>query len=204
MDSLDSARFPRLASYLSFLPEGLASYPECQAKGALVRAVVDCEPLSDVPEGALPAPIRSLINTPPTNSQWVHDTVYFGAMLALADYRHMDEARFTEWLHEINRRVFKSQVYRMLLSLTSPGVLLTLCSSTWGTMHRGTTLKVIESDKGHGIAELTFPERAYDRPVIQAIEFGVLVALEQSNVKAPAVTLGTVTTTSARFDARWA
>lgn len=52
MIGVDAARFPRLASRLSFLPQGLASHPGRQAKGVLVRAVVDCEPLADVPEGA--------------------------------------------------------------------------------------------------------------------------------------------------------
>jgi hypothetical protein len=168
-----------------------------------VRAIVDCEPLADVPDGALPPEVRRLINTPPTNSAWIPDTVYFGAVLALADYRRMDNARYRGWLREANRRLFQSPVYRVLLSLTSPGVLLTLCSSTWGTMHRGTTLKIVDSGKGVGAAELTFPERAYDRAVIEAIEVGLLVALERSNVKAPAVTTRAITATSARFEAHW-
>ncbi|HCF57191.1 MAG TPA: hypothetical protein DFS52_04225 [Myxococcales bacterium] len=203
MDKVDPARFPRLAAYLRFLPEGLASYPGCQAKGALVRAIIDCEPLADLSDDALPAEVRSLITTPPTNSAWIADAVYFGALLALADYRRMNDARYRAWIHEANWRLFKSPVYRVLLSLTSPGVLLTLCSSTWGTMHRGTTLKVVDSGKGFGVAELTFPERAYDRAVLEAIEVGLLVALEQSNVKAPAVTTAAITTASARFEARW-
>ena len=202
MDNVDSARFPRLAAYLRFLPEGLASYPGCQAKGALVRAILDREPLADVSDDALPAEVRGLITTPPANSAWVSDLVFFGALLALADYRRMDDARYRAWLHEANNRLFKGPVYRALLSLTSPGVMLTLCSSTWSTLHRGTTLKVADSGKGFAVADLTFPERAYDRAVLVAIEVALQVALEQSSVK-PVMATTASTATSARFEARW-
>lgn len=203
MANLDAARFPRLAAYLSFLPQGLGSHPDCQAKGAVVRAVLECHSLDDVPEGALPPEIRSMINTPPLNSQWVPDTVFFGALHAQADYHCMSETHYAEWLREANRRLFKSPVYRMIFSFTSPGMLLTLCSSTWGTMHRGTSLRILASDKTSATAQLTFPERLYDHLSVKAIAAGVLVALEQANIRSPSVSTTEITSTSARLEARW-
>lgn len=203
MVALDSARFPRLAAYVRSLPQGLASHPDSKARGALVRSVVECDPLADVPENALPPEVRGLITTPPLNTQWIPDAVYFGALFALADYRHISEARLDEWLREANQRLFKNPVYRMLISLASPGVLLTLSSSTWGTMHRGTTFKVLSSDKQSGVAELSFPERLYDRNAIKSIGIGIEVALEHANVRSASVTTTAMTSTSARFETRW-
>jgi hypothetical protein len=192
-----------LASYIAGLPNGLASHPECQAKGAMVRSMIR-DPLGGVPPDALPSEISQLIRSPPLNSQWVPDTFFFGALLALADLRKLSERAYLDWVLDSNRALFKSPVYK-LLSLATPSLLLTLGSATWGSTHRGSKLSVegVSTGKG-GLAVLTFPERHFSHPdVITAIQAGVQVALELSNAKNPTLTLAKTTPTSAEFVAKW-
>ncbi len=203
MATLDEARFPRLAEYLAGLPQGLATHPDCQAKGAMVRVLCPASPL--VPETGLPDEIRRLLVTPPLNSEWVQDTHFFGALLALADLHGFDAGRYATWVLEGSRNLFKSPVYKVL-SLASPSMLLSLGGATWGSTHRGTQL-AIEDGPVHGksgAARLTFPERHLTNPdVLTAIRAGLQVALELSNAQGFELRIAEVDATSATFHATW-
>ncbi|MGC4118616.1 MAG: hypothetical protein QM765_29470 [Myxococcales bacterium] len=197
------SRFPRLAAYLSALPQGLASHPECQAKGAMVRQMVS-DPPEGLPTDALPAEIRQVILSPPLNSQWVPDTWFFGALLVFADQRKLSARGYVDWMVDANRKLFKSPVYR-LLSLATPSILLSLGAATWGSTHRGTKLEVHGQTSGKsGSAVLSFPEGHYSHPdVLGAIQAGVQVAIELSNAKNPRLTVARTTPTTAEFTATW-
>lgn len=203
MATLDAARFPRLAQYLDGLPRGLASHPECQAKGAMVRVMCPAPPAT--PETGLPDEVRRLLVTPPLNSEWVQDTHFFGALLALADLQGLDPAGYAAWVLEGNRRLFQSPVYKVL-SLASPSMLLSLGGATWGSTHRGTRLSIEDGPvRGRsGSAVLSFPERYLAHPdVLAAIRAGLQVALELSNARDFDLRVAEAGSTSARFVATW-
>lgn len=198
----DPQLFPRLSAYLARLPEGLASHPRCQAKGAIVRSMISPDPLAGVPMGALPDEIRGVISAPPTNSAWIPDVHFFGALLAVADVRKYDDAQFGAWLLEANQRVFQSPVYKFVMSFTSPGLLLTMCGTIWRAMHKGTILSA-ERGERTATALLEFPDRLYDAQVLETIRIAYVAAFAYSRTPEAKLLVEEATATSARFRAEW-
>lgn len=56
---------PRLERYLAGLPDGLGSYPQCQAKGSVLRSLLEGTALE---RAGLPEPLRRRLDDPPIAS----------------------------------------------------------------------------------------------------------------------------------------
>ena len=67
------------------MPGGLGAYPECQAKGALVRNLLDSVAVPDVLPH-LPAELRALAADPPVGSEWVPEVSFGALLLAISEH----------------------------------------------------------------------------------------------------------------------
>lgn len=128
---MDRAAFPTVAEYLDRLPQGIASYPQCMAKASILCQALKDKPL-DVPAGALPDPLESLIRRPPPLSAWIPETCFHGVMFALQDVyfpgpRGREE--FRRWTYQQASSLLQTTLYRALFFVVSPTRLILL--ATW-------------------------------------------------------------------------
>jgi len=196
-------RFPRLSDYLSSLPAGLDSHPECQAKGSVLRSTLECAQVPPVEEGVLPAPIQAVLRQLPSHSQWLPETVLWGAMFAIADLAGMDEEAYLRWTRVTNAHRFANPVFRFLMSFTSPQMLMDIGASRWGAMHRGTRLTSERTGPQQATVALRFPTALFCELSLRSLGTAFLVALEHSRAKRPQVRLDRFDTSSACFEAQW-
>jgi len=203
LDCIDEARFPRVAEYVSSLPQGLASHPSCQAKGAVLRSILGARPLSTVPADGLPTSVLELMARPPSNSQWIPETLFWSVTFAVADCHGLDAKGHIDWHREVNTDLYRSAVFRFLMSLASPELLLDLGSTRWAAMHRGTRITLKPTGKRSTQLTIDFPDRLFSRLVLEGLISAFVVALEFSRAKSPAVTLVEANATSGLFEATW-
>ncbi len=198
---LDPARFPRLARYLASLPRGLASYPECQAKGAVVRNWTD--DLSELHHRPLPPELLALLTEPPRLSAWYPEVHLWALLQAYADVRGLSDAGFVAWSRDLNTRLLQGPVYRFVAGMLSPSTVLNLSASAFKSFHRGLGFAVAPAEPDGLTVELTFPPRLLDAFCLRGLGTAFEVVLHLGKASKATVDLQTTTETTGRFLVRW-
>ncbi|HEY3445482.1 MAG TPA: hypothetical protein VGK67_03915 [Myxococcales bacterium] len=202
--SFDPKRFARLAAHLEGLPSGLASHPDCKAKGTLVRSFASGVRAEQVRGAGLPEQVEALLLTPPTNSSWVPEVLSWAGIFAVGDLEGLDDAAWAGWVARKNRELYTSAVMRLVMNFTSPTLALALSSAYWGVIHHGSRLQVVDSSGSSARVVLNYPERLFGEPASAALAIAFSVALELSRAHRPVVSLERWTPTQATYEARWA
>ncbi len=193
---------PRLERYLAALPGGLDAFPSALAKGALVRNILEDEPLPELLP-ALPEPLRRLAADPPVGSEWVPEAHFDALLLAVADVRGLTDAELLAWTRKKNLRLFSSPAYRILMMVTSPSQVIRFAGARWANWHRGSTLEL------HGIADdgvrvhLRYPRGLFDGTLLRVYGEAFTAALETARAKQPVVTVVAEQPGLAQYEASW-
>lgn len=199
---LDAGRFPRVAAYLRGLPLGLASYPEATMKASLFRdAIVDRPLTAAVP--FLPAPMVDLIERPPLVSTWVGTVPVQALFLAIADQHRMTDEAFAAWTHRTQKSLLGGRLYRTMMALASPTLLLNGTSVRWGSFHRGSEVEVQQTGPGEARLSVLFPKGLYAPTNLKGFAGGFQAVAELSNAKPVSVTLVEAKPTRGDFLVRW-
>lgn len=155
----------RLKRYLESLPNDLQSYPEAQAKAALLHAHQSYAP---TPTQGLPEALATLLNDLPPVSIWVLDTFWVALGLAHADAHFPgDDAGYI--VDEGNRAkvLMATSTFKMLQLMTSPLMYVRSAPQRWQTFHRGSDLKVLSSESAgaesstSAVLELRYPPNLF-------------------------------------------
>lgn len=192
-----------MATYLAGLPGGLASHPGCLAKGALVRSMVDDRPTLLRRAGELPRELGRLIEDPPLAGEWIPEAHFVALFHAVNDLLDLDEAAVLVRSRSVNRALFESPTYRILMAVLSPASLLRFAGKRWENFHRGTQLEVSGVSDDGVRALLRFPGGLFDTLVLLAYGQAFAAALELSGARAPDVRLERVDAGTAHFRMVW-
>ncbi len=143
---VDAVRYPSLTAYLSRLPDGVDSNPECEAKGSMVRSALEDHDLA--PELAhLPAPIAELVASPPPATRWVPLVHAEGIFHAVCDRFYPTDDAVLEWTYRRTMSMVVSPMYRRLATAAGPGFFLKMGARVHGLLERGTRVAITVDDK---------------------------------------------------------
>jgi hypothetical protein len=195
-------RLPRLERYLAGLPGGLDAHPECLAKGALVRNLLEAEQVAGLLP-SLPEPLRRIAADPPVGSEWIPEVQFGGLLLAVADARGLDDAGLRRWVRDRNRALFQSPAYQLLMTVVSPAQLIRFAGGRWGNWHRGSALAVEGIADDGVLAALRFPPGLFDTVLLQVYAEAFTAALELASARSPRVEVLAETPGLARLRASW-
>ncbi|MGC3998762.1 MAG: hypothetical protein QM767_15425 [Anaeromyxobacter sp.] len=186
------------------LPGGLDAYPECRAKGVLVRALLDEESNRRALE-ALPAgPLLDLVRDPPMAPEWIPEVHFAALFLAAADLRNLSDETAVAQSRQRDTAMFQSPAYRIMLAAATPERLLRMSSARWANFHRGSQLELEGiADDGVRIG-IRFPLGLYDRLLMRAFGQSFAAALELSRAHAPIVEVEEAGLGYVRYRASWA
>lgn len=140
-DSFDHERYPKLTEYLASLPDGLASYPECKAKGTLIKSIIEGQLADDLTDGA-PVELANVIRNPPTFNQWVPATWSDALFYLVVDRKYPTEEAMIDWCYKRTLKMGQSAMYRALVRAAGPKALLKMGAKVHDMFQRGTTLRV--------------------------------------------------------------
>lgn len=158
--------YARLGRYIAQLPEGLASFPECEAKASVHRRVVDYSGLALT---GLPPELQRLIDEPPTHSTWIPQCQSLALLLATLDAVNLDQEAEVKWIRKASTHVFSSPMYRILMWAATPRTLFKGAHMRWSAFFRGSNL---EAEVGDGQAYITLcsPEALFTRDLAGVFE----------------------------------
>ena len=202
MDSIDSARYPRVAAYVAALPQGLQSHPGCKASAALYRDVLTFYGVQELDPG-LPAALAEPAKRKLPVSSWIEEARSSALILAVADHLRLSDDEFLARDLEFNKQFLGGKFFRVLMSVTSPNLLLTGASFRWDAVHQGSTIEVARQGKEGARVTLTLPERLFSRLNLRCYGGAFRALLQMSNVKAAAVELTEETATQAVYKTTW-
>jgi hypothetical protein len=184
--------------YLAALPAGLQSYPECLARSGILQTFLDARP----PATAEVEPwIAALLR--PSPRPYVPEAVLNAALLAMGDAAGLTDVQYLEWNRATNRQLYRGLLYRALMAIFSPTMLLERAPARWESFHLGTKLSVEVRGANEAFATLTFPTNLFGPLLLQGYATAYAAALEHARGRDARVELGVATSTSARFVARW-
>jgi hypothetical protein len=149
--------------YIRSLPQGIHSFPDCVTRAEITLAMLEEFPAllsaSEAPPDLM-ASLRCLKDP----QQYLPEALFMSARHMLMDSMK-NEADFIEWHHQVAKRVFLRPLYRALMFVMSPSLVLTNATKRWTAFRRGTHL---ESKVSKHEAHLTlhFPPGLYT-PLIQ-------------------------------------
>jgi hypothetical protein len=178
---------PSVAAYVERLPGGVASYPAAGVKGAVTRRMLDDARLPfPLPAGSIPDEVARFVAEGFSVGAWVPETFHSVLACAIFDLRFRDEGgmpAFERWVHEGNRGLLRSPLYRVLFLVASPERIFIGAERRWATFHRGSLLRVLDHREGGARVRLTYP--AYLFPEHSVVGFGaaLLAAVEAAGGK---------------------
>jgi hypothetical protein len=199
---LDAGRFPRVAAYLRGLPDGIASYPDAMVKASMYRDAILDRPLTDAVE-YLPPQVAELVLRPPLVSTWIVSVPVQAIFLAIADHHRMSEEAFAAWTHRTQKSLLGGRLYRAMVALASPTLLLNGTRVRWGSFHRGSEIEVTQTGPNEAHLAVLFPRGLFAPTNLRGFVGGFQAIAELSNAKPVSVTLVDAKPTRGDFLVRW-
>jgi hypothetical protein len=191
-------RCPRLAAYLAGLPSGLASYPECEVRSSVhALFTAHAPPL----RGEVPPLVADLLGD--AGRGWTPEVRQHAALLAIADLAGQDERAFRAWSSDGFRLLYHGVIYRALMALFSPDVLMQYAPARYAAFHRGTRLTVARLDARRAEGRLAFPPGLFGALSQAWLCEAFAGAFRCSRALQVSVTVIDASRTEARFLARW-
>jgi hypothetical protein len=196
-----TTRFPRLERYTSRLPNGIDSYAEHRCKAAVYRVFTDSVDLTSFPFDEAPPAVRTLLKNAFLHDTWLPEAHVMGTIHAVSDFLGYDDEATLRWMDECNGRLLSGRMYRALMSLASPSILITVASRQWSLLHRGVKFSVERGNPGR--IHLAYPDELYDELVARGIGTAVRHALALSRAKNPRVQVEKYSPSRVTYHVEW-
>jgi hypothetical protein len=194
---------PRLTEYLESLPRGLASYPEYVQKASVYRQAFR-RGLSRKLAPHLPAELARLLTEPLPISAWLPEVQANCLFVALYETTYTEESAFIRDGTETARQLFNGPLYRILMSLASPALVVRRADTGWNAMHRGITLDARLAGEHAATVRVSFPRNLVPR--VAALSYGSAfhAGIEAAGGKRVTCALTELASDHAAYQATWA
>ena len=192
---------PLAASYLERLPEGLESYPSCLVRTEVTELVLQRFPhVLDHP-GVAPVFADQLRKTL-EQGEWMSEAMGIAVRMIARDTIFKSDAEYDDWTFEISKELYTRRVYRVLMYLISPSLVVLGAARRWNAFRQGTNL-VAKPHSSGGEIELAFPPHLYTPLVLGGLGQAFRAALEAARARNARVKLDEVEADHARWSVTW-
>jgi hypothetical protein len=189
-----------LAAYLSALPAGLASHPQCQVKGSVLRGLFESTPVP-FPRAILPPQLVSLVDDPPLPTDWISE-VHFVALMT-AHESQLTASAHERWVYERNQRLLRSPLYAVLFRVVGPSRVFSGMANRWRAFRRWTELTRIDQGDRHAAVELRYPTNLYSESALVNVCGAFRAVFDASGATSSHVRVTFHGPTSAIIEAKW-
>jgi hypothetical protein len=197
----DPAALPLAAAYLARLPEGLDSYPSCLVRTEVTQLLLEKFPhVLDHP-GVAPA-FADRLREELGRGEWMSEATGVAVRMVTRDSIFQNDAEYDDWALEMSRELYTRRVYRVLMYLISPSLVILGAARRWNAFRQGTTLVATPHSRG-GDIELAFPPHLYTPLVLGGLGQAFRAALEAARARNAKITLGEAQVDRARWSVTW-
>ncbi len=192
----------QMEEYLSELPHGLDSYPEYVQKASVYRKVFTPK-LTEKFAPLLPDKLRQLLAEPLPVTAWIPEVFGNALLLVLFENHFLDESRWIAEALETARALFLGPMYRSMMMLLSPELIIQRAPSRWEALHRGIELSASISTESVASLRLRFPPRLVPRVVALVYGPAFQAALEAAGARDARCVLAESASEEAVYEATW-
>lgn len=189
-------------AYLAALPEAERSYPECLMKASVYRTWLQ-DLSADAVAEALPASLRPLIRDPEPVTAWIPEVHTNAIFMAGLDAVFGSREAFVAHYERMNEKLFSGPLYRVLMKVASPAIVVRGAVSRWKSFHRGANLTTENVQSGSGTVRVEAPPGLYSRLLAEAYAGSFVVALRLAGGKDVTMTLTEFTETGFTYQGTW-
>jgi hypothetical protein len=200
--SVDRTLYPSLAQYLEDLPGGLEAYAQVQAAADYaLRLRASAPQLMQAP--TLPEELRRRLSAPWRAGQWIPCTSVVMMSLLLRDRLCTDEAAYRHVIFERCRQQFAQPMYRALMFVLSPSLVLMGSAKRWSSFYSQSTLTPSKMRDKSATLTLTYPDRLFPEPWLEANGIGFCAAISCAGAKEPKSQFARITSTDCVYEITW-
>lgn len=198
-----SDRLPNLTRYVESLPHGFDSYPSARGKASLYRSMLDENLMAKARSFSLPAPLNRMLTTPYPVSSWIPEVHSNAMLLAIRDLACTDDDGFEAHAYAHLRRLFEGPLYRVLLKLASPSLLVRAAGYRWASFHRGSGFTV-EASSAHGAeVRIEYPAHLWNPQLGLGLKAGLRAIVDISGARDCTMDVRDYTPQSLRIVGQW-
>ncbi|MFK7988574.1 MAG: hypothetical protein AB8I08_21320 [Sandaracinaceae bacterium] len=171
-----------LDTYLAGLPEGMSSFPDCVVKANVLDEVLAwlVEVEAGVPPSLAPAVAR-------VSSDWVPETLINALSLHIADVGYPTGESWVNSVYRRQRALYQTPLYRAVMVVLSPTLLMMGAADRWKAYRRGTALKVDRwqnsAHRRETIGSIRHPAGLYAELNLQSLGQAFLAAVDSCGAR---------------------
>jgi hypothetical protein len=203
---LDRGRFPSASAYLTNLPKGLESFPECRVRVLVFEHIGRQYP--ELVRDVEPGPLASLLAGTLDSSGWVPEVVGQVANLMVRDACLPSDDAYCDWTYEMSLISFGKPLLRQLMRLMSPALLVLGSAKRWSALHTGSELGTsavrTNGDRNEVVGRLRFPPGIFSELFLIGLCPAFRAALSLARGRDIRVELGQRTDVNAEYVVSWA
>jgi len=155
----DPNQLPLAASYVARLPEGLDSYPSCRIRTEVTELLLRRFPrVLDHP--GLSLGFADRLRQALERGEWMSEAMGIAVRMVARDALFQSDAEYDAWAFESSQELYTRRVYRVLMYLISPSLVILGATRRWNAFRQGTNL-VSKSHANGGDLELAFTPHLY-------------------------------------------
>ena len=197
-----NGRFKQMEEYLADVPGGLAAYPDYLQKASIYRQIFSRRLRAELAP-QLPPALGKLLSEPLPVSAWLPEVHVNALMIVLYDVQGYTEPTWVANGQMIARRLFQGPLYRALMMVVSPSVIINRARSRWEAMHRGIELSARMLADGHATIRISYPRNLVPRVAALSYMSAFYGALEASGAREPICSLDMFGAEVATYDVTW-
>jgi hypothetical protein len=194
-----------LAAYFDRLPNGVASHPDAQLKSDAIDHMRASFP--GMLDGAVvPQPLIDVF----TNRQpgeWVPEVIGSSLHLACRDLAFQDDESYLDWSYESSEALFNRPLYRVVMHVMSPTLVIIGAAKRWATFHQGSKLEPSPASRENGRVTvhgvLTHPGGLFPQLVLQTFARAFEAAVAATRAQNPRATMEQRSDTETRYILSW-
>jgi hypothetical protein len=203
--TLDQHAFPRATEYLQALPQGIDSYPDCQVRSdAFEQLRIGYPDLAKAP--GLPGVVAHFLSGG-YSSDWLPEVAGNTLLLMLRDSQLQSDEQFRIWACDDSFKIFRRPLYKALMFILSPALVVMGAAKRWGAFHKGSELYAPPIRQADGvstvIADLSYPSNLFYGLSIDRQGQAFVAALRAASAKDPVVQCERLSDTQSRFVSQW-
>lgn len=142
-----------LERYLEVLPHGIDSFESVQVKASMLRTALSVHSPDTT---RLPSRVAALVREPPPPNTWITEVEYQCVLLASGDELGYSDSAYADHTYRVAKALYASPMYRSLMRVAGPAVILKGAALRWGNFRRGTKLDSRPAKAGSSV-RMTFP-----------------------------------------------
>jgi hypothetical protein len=137
-----------------------------------------------------------------SRDEWMLDAQGITMRLLFRDIVCQSDEEYDQWSYEVAGEIFQRKLFRMLMYVLSPTLVLLGTEKRWAAFRRGTMLKS-RIDGNSATAELAFPTNLYTPLVLRGLGEAFRASLTAARAVDPKVQLTLAQPDLARWSVNW-